>query len=96
MEEKSVSGIIWWKPEQWEKAKKISDDSHAFDDTYKDWKVTAEKMLISFHNIGIKVYKIEIDLDELVQWCKDQKVPLDSGARSRFATMKVEELHDSQ
>lgn len=96
MADKLVTGILWWKPKQWEKAKRISSDSHDFDDTYQDWKEGAEKSLNDFYDLGIKVYKIEIDLDELVKCCKDQKVPLDSKARSEFVSIKVQEHHKSQ
>lgn len=96
MAEKLVTGILWWKLKQWERAKKMSSDSHVFDDTYQDWKKGAEKALKNFHDLGIKVYKIEIELDELVKWCKDQKMPFDSKARSKFVSMKVQKHHESQ
>ena len=96
MSEKLVTGILWWKPKQWEKAKQISSDGHVFDDTYQDWQEGAEKALKNFHDLGIKVYKIEIELDELVKWCKDQKMPFDLKARSKFVSMKVQKHHESQ
>ncbi|MGF1669564.1 MAG: hypothetical protein ACFCU6_03880 [Balneolaceae bacterium] len=96
MAEKSVTGILWWKPEQWKKAKQMSSDSHVFDKTYQDWKESAERAFKNFQDLGIKVYKIEIELDELVKWCKEQKMPLDSKARSRFVSMKVKKHHEAQ
>jgi hypothetical protein len=30
-----ITGILWWKPDQWKKAKQISSDSHIFDDSYQ-------------------------------------------------------------
>lgn len=96
MAKKPVTGILWWKPEQWEKAKQISSDGHVFDDTYQDWKKSAEKALKNFQDLGITVYKIEIELDTLIKWCKDQKTPNDSKARSRFVSLKVQQHHESQ
>ncbi|WP_020403789.1 hypothetical protein [Gracilimonas tropica] len=96
MAETNVTGILWWKPKQWEKAKQISSDSHAFDETYQDWKNAAERALKNFNDLGFKVYKIEIDLDELVQWAQKKKIPLDSKARSEFVYMKVQKHHKSQ
>lgn len=96
MTEKPVTGILWWKPKQWEKAKRICSDGDGFDDTYQDWEESAERALKNFRDLKIEVYKIEIDLDDFVQWCKDQKIPLDSKARSRFVSMKVQEHHESQ
>jgi len=96
MTEKPVTGILWWKPKQWEKAKEISSDGHVFDDTYQDWKEGAEKALKNFQDLGVTVYKIEIDLDELIKWCNRKQLPLDSSARSRFVSMKVRKYHESK
>ena len=96
MAETQVTGILWWKPNQWEKAKQISSDSHAFDKTYQDWKNAAEKALINISILGTKVYKIEIDLDELVEWTKKKKIPLDSNARAEFVSLKVQKYHESK
>lgn len=93
---KQITGILWWKPKQWDEAKQISSDSYVFDGTYQEWKESAEKMLKNFEDLGIKVYKVEIDLDELVTWCKDEKMPLDSKARSRYASIKAKEIHEAQ
>lgn len=95
MSVKPVTGILWWKPEQWEKAKKISTDSHVFDNSYQEWKEAAEEALKKFRFLGLKVYKIEIDLDELIKWCKDQKVPLDADARAEFVSIKVKKRDES-
>lgn len=65
--DKLVTGILWWKPKQWEKARKISADSNVFDDTYQVWKKSAEEAYIKFHTQEVKVYKKEIELNELVQ-----------------------------
>jgi uncharacterized protein YjdB len=91
-----VTGILWWKPAQWEKAKQISTDSHIFDDTYQDWKEGAENALKKLRGYGLTVYKIEIELEELVRWCMDQKMPLDATARSSFVSMKVQKHHAAQ
>jgi len=95
MAETQVTGILWWKPKQWEKAKQISSDSHAFDETYQDWKKAAEKAFLNFSILGTKVYKIEIELDELVEWTKKKKIPLDSKARSEFVSLKVQNHPES-
>lgn len=95
MKETPVTGILWWTPEQWERAKQISADSHAFDDTYQEWKESAEQALKNFRDLRITAYKIDIDLDELIAWCKEKNRPLDSKARSEFVSGKVRERHES-
>ncbi|MCC5905199.1 MAG: hypothetical protein JJU13_03255 [Balneolaceae bacterium] len=91
-----VTGILWWKPDQWKKAKQISSDSHIFDDSYQEWKETAENTFNNFQDLSVTVYKIEIDLDEYVEWCKKKKLPLDANARTRYVSLKVKEHHEAQ
>ena len=91
-----VTGIIWWKPGQWEIAKQISDDSGTFDDSYEEWKEVAEEAVKSFRAKGMIVYKIEVDLDELATWCREQNRPLDSSARTEYAANKSREMHQSE
>lgn len=50
----------------------------------------------NLQDLGITVYKIEIDLEELVTWCEAKQVPLDANARSEFVSGKVKEHHESQ
>lgn len=96
MKEKPITGILWWTPEQWEKAKQISADSHVFDDSYQEWKEGAEKALKNFRDLGLTVYQIDIDLDELIDWCKKKNRLLDGNARSEFVSGKVKERHESE
>ncbi|WP_340104367.1 hypothetical protein [Rhodohalobacter sp. 8-1] len=95
MKTNPITGILWWKPDQWEKAKQISSDSHIFDNTYQEWKESAEKSFNELRGNGFTVYKIEIDLDELVKWCKDKEMALNAQARSQFVSNKVKKLHEA-
>jgi hypothetical protein len=96
MTEKIVTGILWWKPEQWKRAKQVSTDGDDFENTYFEWLIGAEKALKNFRDQGLTVYKIEIDLDKLVKWCKDQNMPLNGKARTKFTSMKVKDHHESK
>lgn len=96
MKESPITGILWWTPEQWERAKQISADSQIFDDTYQEWKESADKSFKNFRDLGYTVYKIEIDLDELIDWCNKKNIPLDGNARSGFVSGKVKTRHESE
>lgn len=96
MKESPITGILWWTPEQWERAKQISADSQIFDDTYQEWKESADKSFKNFRDLGYTVYKIEIDLDELIDWCNKKNIPLDGNARSGFVSGKVKTRHESK
>jgi hypothetical protein len=90
-----VTGILWWKSGQWEIAKQISDDSSIFDDTYEEWKEAAEKAVSKYKAEGLIIYKVEVDLDDMAAWCREQNRPLDATARTHYVSIKVKELHES-
>ncbi|MDZ7291407.1 MAG: hypothetical protein ONB44_09345 [candidate division KSB1 bacterium] len=53
----------------------------------------AEKALQQFGATGMQVEPVEVDVDELVAWCKEQGIPMDSAARSRYAAEKIREKY---
>lgn len=96
MKRQPVTGILWWKPDQWKKAKKISTDSHVFDDNYQEWKEGAENALRELQKRRLIVYQIEINFNDFLEWCKSEKLELNGAARSRYVSMKVKERHESE
>ncbi|HKJ30895.1 MAG TPA: hypothetical protein VKA34_03665 [Balneolales bacterium] len=92
---KFYSGLLWWKPEQWERAKEICIDGDDFEPDYQEWKKMAERKLIELHQQGINIVKVEIDLDEFINWCNENGKSTDGNARTEFVALKVKEQHES-
>ena len=90
----TVIGVAWYTPEQYERLLQIADDRDNLEDTYEEWKATAEKTLPELEKAGVLIRKIYIDVAELVSWCKDQNRPVAEASRTIFVADKVEEAID--
>ncbi len=86
-----VVGICWWSPEQWDRLKEISIDGEELDNTFAEWQRSVAHGMKTFRRKGVKVARIRVDLDELIAWCEEQKMPLDGKARAKYAHMKLTE-----
>jgi len=69
-------GVAWYTREQWDRLREVSADPGSLADTYEDWVRFAKKSLKQLEEEGIHPEKIEMDVDELVKWCRarDRKV----------------------
>lgn len=88
-----VSGVAWYRREQWALLKSVAADAGDLEDSYDEWLEFAERYLKDVWDTGIDIFKVEVDVDELVRWCQEQNRPVDGAARSEFVTAKLKEQH---
>ena len=83
-----VSGVAWYRREQWTLLKSVSIDADKLEYSYDEWLEYAEK---AFRDMvkEINVMKIDVDVEELIEWCQKGGIPVDSSARARFVSIKV-------
>lgn len=81
-------GVAWYKPEQWDLLKAVSEDRDELENTYTEWLEYAEKALREFRLKGIYLDKVEVDVEELSVWCKEKKVPVNGDSRVDFVIHK--------
>ena len=87
----TVIGVSWYRPEQWDRLLQIATDREVLEDTYEEWKAIAEKSLKKFAMLGYHLRKVDIDVEELLGWCKVHNLSVDGAARSKFAAEKLRE-----
>jgi hypothetical protein len=87
----TVLGVAWYTREQYESLLKLANDRDNLEDTYEDWQAAAEKMMVQLSRPGVLPWKVHIDVDELVFWCKDHNRPIDGAARTMFVADMLEE-----
>ena len=85
----AVIGVAWYRLEQWDHLLQIAADREVLEDTYEEWKVTAEESLKKFAMPGYHLRKVDIDVEELLGWCNVHNRPVDGAARSEFAADKL-------
>ena len=81
----AVIGIAWWRREQWDRLLQISEDAEGQYDSYDDWLADAKKNLASGAN-GIGGEKVDIDVEELLAWCNEQGLAVNSQSRAQYVT----------
>jgi len=86
-----VYSFAWYQPDQWQRLKEVVDDPSSLDDTYQQWKHSAENAITEMRSNGHVVCKISINIDELLVWCDAKGIRPDSSARSEFAAMLAQE-----
>jgi hypothetical protein len=82
-------GIAWYRPDQWEQLRKLSDDSDRLEGTYEEWLSYAEEQLAELRSRGCVVRRVDVDLDELLKWCTFKRLPLNGESRSQYVAEKL-------
>jgi hypothetical protein len=90
-----VTGIAWYRRDQWPRLREVAADPEILEETYDGWLMLAEDAMRKLARKGIKPQPLDIDVEELVSWCREKHRPIDQGARAAFASFKVQESHDA-
>lgn len=93
---KTVVGIGWYNPEQWQRLREVAVDREDLHDTYAEWETELNEAIQHLEAVGMSPLKIEVNVDELVEWCAAQQQKLDGEARSRFIAGKTRDLNLSR
>jgi hypothetical protein len=88
-------GVAWYRREQWNRLLEVADDRDNLEDTYEEWEANAEKGLLTLNRPGFEPQRIDIDIEELIRWCKLKNRPVDGAARSIFTAEKLQEQMES-
>lgn len=90
-----VTGVAWYRPEQWERLREVSEDVENLDETYDAWLLTAERMIRDGIPADIVVEKIDIDVEEVLAWCNVLGLPMNTASRARFVSERVRQKHEA-
>ena len=85
MTPKFLVGIGWYSEDQWTMLKLLADDPDNLDATYQGWKAGAQKAFEQMQKEpGIEAVKVPVDVDALLQWCRERGKPLNGASRSEY------------
>jgi hypothetical protein len=88
---KVIAAIAWFRADQWQLLRSLSVDVDKLEQTHEEWVRFAEKCIEDLEKTGAIVRKVDVDVNELNDWCIARKRALDGAARAQFA---VESLRD--
>lgn len=85
----TVTGIAWYRRDQWARLRELAADAAKLEASYEDWLAGAQKTMVGLTVAGVRARRVDVDLDDLVRWCRHEGRPLDSAARAAFAAERL-------
>lgn len=84
-----VVGIGWYDATQWAKLKEVAADPDRLDESHEAWQRSAERTAQELASQGLAVRRVPIDVDALLQWCRDHHKAIDGDARAEYTRLIV-------
>src|SRR5205807_9053973 len=70
-----ITGVAWYRSEQWQRLREVSEDVANLEETYDAWLQTAERMIRDGIPADVVVEKIDVDVEEVLAWCNVMDFP---------------------
>src|SRR6184192_3833322 len=84
-----ITGVAWYRPEQWQRLREVSEDVENLEETYDAWLQTAERMIRDGIPADVVVEKIDVDVEEVLAWCNVMGLPMNTASRAQFVSERV-------
>ena len=86
----TLVGIAWYRPDQWSRLLRLSIDGDELEASYEEWVAEAQQTMAQMTAAGMSARRVDIDLDDLLRWCRDNARPLDAKARSAYTVDRLQ------
>ena len=86
-----IAGLAWYRAEQWELLRKHAVDKSNLELTYDEWHRIALEKLLELRARGVNVVPVNVDVHELLKWCKENNLPVNGASRSQYALKLAQE-----
>jgi hypothetical protein len=86
---KKICALAYYRKDQYDRYREISVDKETFSKSYDETMVTAKSKHKEMENKGFKVVKIDIDIEELIEWCQHRGITINPESRTTFAMEKL-------
>ena len=93
-ESKIVTGVAWYRRDQWQRLREVSEDVENLEETYDAWLETAERMIREGIPENVAVEKMDIDVEEVLAWCNVQGLPMNTQSRARFVSERIRQKYE--
>lgn len=91
-----ITGVAWYRPEQWSRLVEISVDANGLDDRYEDWLRNATARFDELTAAGFTLKRVDVDVERLLAWCLVHGRPVDATTRSAYAAKLLEEEYKAR
>ncbi|MEX2284550.1 MAG: hypothetical protein WEE89_18825 [Gemmatimonadota bacterium] len=82
-------GVAWYSREHWQRLRDASEDRADLEDTWEEWNAQAEEQLADLRCSSIRVIKVPVDVDAMVDWCRERGVPVNAENRAAYTAELV-------
>jgi hypothetical protein len=95
-DEAPILAVAWYKPSQWQRLEEIAPDVKEAWGSYEQWHAAATRRINETKRAGRRAEKVELDVEELLAWCRQQDRPVDAATRAEYAAaLLAKRLDDS-
>ncbi len=77
-------GIGFYRREQWALLRETAVDAHLLEERYDDWLEVVDSAVTKIRDRGLEPKLVDVDVNELVAFCKKSGIPNNAEARSKF------------
>ena len=84
-----VTAVAWYRREQWQRLRDVSEDVDNLEETYDAWLETAERMLREGIPADVPVEKFDVDVEEVLAWCNVKGLPMNAASRAQFVSERM-------
>jgi hypothetical protein len=87
--EPEIVGIACYRSEDWARLREISEDADDLEESWQEWKTANDRFLRDCLSRGFVCYEVQVDLDELIAFCRQRRIPVNGDFRAMFAAEKI-------
>lgn len=89
---KRICSIPYYRNDQYDRLREVSIDKETFSISYEEMMIITESKHKEMENKGFEVVKIDVDIEELIEWCNSRSVTLNPESRTKFTLEKLKEM----
>lgn len=87
-----VSGLIWYRAEDWEQLKADFEDSESMHSSWHEWREVAQHTVEKVRLKGVELLPVELSADEITQYCTKAGLPNISRTRIGLVNRTLRDL----
>ncbi len=83
---KTVINLASYRKEDWNRFKESADDKEKLHDTWDEWRKSFMNTKVSLESEGFNVREVILDIDDLIQFCRQNGLKNDGSTRSQYVS----------
>jgi hypothetical protein len=94
-ESRIVTGVAWYRPEQWQRLREVAEDVDNLEESYEAWLQTAERLIREDIPSNLTVEKVDVEVEDLLAWCNARGLAVNAKTRSQYVSETLREKYEA-